>query len=76
MTRSGIAISVVGVREIPADVHDLLYGALYAEYGVARGDDWLHAADGGVFLLARDVADDSLLGVARLLPPAVQDDAN
>ena len=76
-----LTIEVVGVDrdlatgQLPTDLLDLLYEVLYAEYGVARQADWLHAADGGVFLVARG-AGDTLLGAARLLPPDAADDAN
>lgn len=71
-----IAIEVVELADASADVAELLYTSLYADYGVARSADWLHADDGGVFVLARDGEDGGLLGVARLLPPGADEDAN
>lgn len=65
-------LSIHDAEQIQGDVAELLYGVLYEPYGVARDDDWLHSADGGVFAVARDGAG-AVLGVARLLPAAADE---
>jgi len=62
-------VSFLDIECAVGDVAGLLYSVLYEPYGVARGDNWLHPAEGGVFAVARDDAGE-VLGVARLLPAA------
>lgn len=66
------SVSFLDIERVDGDVAELLYCVLYEPYGVARGDDWLHPAEGGVFAVAGDRSA-AILGVARLLPAA--DDA-
>lgn len=69
-------VCAVDGNDRPADIGELLYNALYADYGVPRESGWLHIEDGGRFVAARDSADGSLLGVVRLMPPGVGADVN
>lgn len=50
-----------------AEIQELYYSVLYSEYGVPRGADWYHDANGSIFAVALD-GDDRVLGAARLLP--------
>ena len=51
------------------EVRALYYDVLYEGFGVPRGADWYHDANGSIFAIG--LADDgSLLGAARLLPGA------
>lgn len=50
-----------------AEIQNLYFSVLYAEFGVPRGADWYHDANGSVFVVALD-ADDAVMGAARLLP--------
>jgi len=49
------------------EIQDLYFSVLYADYGVSRGADWYHDANGSVFAVALD-GSAALLGAARLLP--------
>jgi len=64
---SDFSISQVAPEELPADVRALLYGELYRDYGVAPDQEWLNAADGGCFFVARDQSS-RLCGAGRLMP--------
>jgi len=50
-----------------AEIQNLYYAVLYADFGVPRGADWYHDANGSIFAVALGPADE-ILGAARLLP--------
>jgi len=49
------------------EIQNLYFSVLYAEFGVPRGADWYHDANGSVFAVALDDSG-AILGAARLLP--------
>jgi len=51
------------------EIQNLYFSVLYAEFGVPRGADWYHDANGSVFAVALDDSG-AILGAARLLPSA------
>ncbi|MCL2655670.1 MAG: GNAT family N-acetyltransferase [Coriobacteriia bacterium] len=66
---AGLTFSQCAPEELPADVRELLYEVLYRDYGVTRDQEWLNAADGGHFFVARD-GGGQLCGAGRLMPLA------
>jgi len=51
------------------EVLDLSYAVLYEPFGIDRGGEWYHPANGSDFAVALD-AGSTLVGTARLLPMA------
>jgi len=49
------------------EIQNLYFAVLYAGFGVPRGADWYHDANGSVFAVALD-SSSAILGAARLLP--------
>jgi len=62
-----LVIGQLAPEDLPADVRALLYDELYRDYGVDPGQEWLNAADGGRFVVARD-QDGYVCGAGRLMP--------
>lgn len=52
-----------------AEIQELYYSVLYRGWGVPRGADWYHDANGSIFAVALG-PEDRLMGAARLLPAA------
>lgn len=50
-----------------AEIQELYFSVLYREFGVPRGADWYHDANGSTFAVALDTSD-RVIGAARLLP--------
>ncbi len=51
------------------EIQNLYFSVLYADFGVPRGADWYHDANGSVFAVVLDDSE-AILGAARLLPAA------
>lgn len=49
------------------EIQNLYFTVLYADFGVPRGVDWYHDANGSTFAVALDDSG-AILGAARLLP--------
>ncbi len=66
MSNKVVQMCQVRPDELTAEERAALFAALYQDFGVTRDQEWLHAAEGGMCVCARD-AEWRLLGMVRLM---------
>lgn len=62
-----LRVSQLAPEDLSEETRALLYDELYRDYGVSRDQDWLNAADGGRFFVARNQRG-LVCGAGRLMP--------